>query len=421
MRRRLKTLDKHLNDHPRLTFWLTLAACAILVVSRRPAALFHAQFWAEGGKVWYAQAYNTGPLVTLFHTYAGTFSLLTRIAGSLSLLVPLMFVPLFLNIFALLCQLLPLVMINSSRLKHLMPYRFLAIAVSLLYVGIPNSDEVFIDLANIQWHLAIVAFLVLIAGNGQSKKWQVFDIGVLLATGLTGPLGLVLLPVAAIIWWSKRTADNMYKLLALIITAIPQLFSLFVINAGSRVNAQPYASGLKFLKMLTGQIITGGVLGEKHVGMFYNHPLTMIIILIILIYVIAYVAIKGPAWLKLANLYAGLIIALMLVSLKPYKGFDVWNALTYPGGGQRYWYIPIFVWLVTLFWLALRGNKALKLLGVIGMLLFLSVGMPQNWKLDSYSDFHFSAYVKEFNSLKPGQSLKIPINPEGWHMLLHKK
>lgn len=421
MQHRLKNFDKHLSDHPRLTFWLTLAICTLLIISRRPLALLHAQFWAEGGKIWYAQAHNSGPVVTLFRTYAGTFSILTRLAGSLALMVPLAFAPLLLNIFALLCQLLPLAIINSGRLKSIMPYKSLPIIVSLLYVGIANSDEVFIDLANIQWHLAIAGFLVLIAGPGRNKAWQIFDVALLLAVGLTGPMGLVLLPAAALVWWPNRTADNLRKLVALVLTSIPQLFSLFIINAGNRVNGQPYASGLKFLKMLTGQIMTGGLLGEKHVGLFYGHPLTMLVLLAILIYVILFVIVRGPYWLKLANLCAGLIIALMLIGLKPYKGFDDWQALTYPGGGQRYWYIPIFVWLVTLLWLALRGNKALRLLGASGLLLFLAVGVPQNWELASYKDLHFSAYAQKFNNLKPGQSLDIPINPQGWQMTLRKR
>ena len=38
---------------------LFLLACAV-IVSRRPEAIFHAQFYAEDGHVWFADAYNLG-------------------------------------------------------------------------------------------------------------------------------------------------------------------------------------------------------------------------------------------------------------------------------------------------------------------------------------------------------------------------
>ncbi|MEA2302380.1 MAG: hypothetical protein QOE44_2915, partial [Solirubrobacteraceae bacterium] len=42
-----------------------LFACA-LVVSRSPDAVTHAQFWAEDGKIFYANVYRHGVLSTVF-------------------------------------------------------------------------------------------------------------------------------------------------------------------------------------------------------------------------------------------------------------------------------------------------------------------------------------------------------------------
>ena len=36
-----------------------LFACAV-VIARRPDAVFHAQFFAEDGRIWFADAYNLG-------------------------------------------------------------------------------------------------------------------------------------------------------------------------------------------------------------------------------------------------------------------------------------------------------------------------------------------------------------------------
>jgi hypothetical protein len=42
-----------------------------LVISRQPSALFHPQFFAEDGHVFFADAYNFGWFVSLFRTYSG--------------------------------------------------------------------------------------------------------------------------------------------------------------------------------------------------------------------------------------------------------------------------------------------------------------------------------------------------------------
>src|SRR5208282_5718589 len=83
-----------------------LLACAV-IVWRRPDAFFHAQFYAEDGHVWFADAYNLGWWPALFHTFAGYFETLPRLVASLALLVPLALVPLFFNIIAIAFQTLP--------------------------------------------------------------------------------------------------------------------------------------------------------------------------------------------------------------------------------------------------------------------------------------------------------------------------
>src|SRR5580704_15197224 len=72
---------------------LFLVACA-LIVSRRPDAIFHAQFFAEDGHVWFADAYNYGWLHALFRSQDGYYQVLPRLIASLALLVPMTAAPL---------------------------------------------------------------------------------------------------------------------------------------------------------------------------------------------------------------------------------------------------------------------------------------------------------------------------------------
>jgi hypothetical protein len=88
---------------------------AAVLVSRRPDVLFNAQFWAEDGKMWYADAYNLGVLQPFLHPAAGYFDTFPRLAALASLLLPLGVVPLLFSCIAIVFQVLPAQFLLSSR------------------------------------------------------------------------------------------------------------------------------------------------------------------------------------------------------------------------------------------------------------------------------------------------------------------
>ena len=90
-----------------------LLACAV-IVSRRPDAIFHAQFYAEDGHVWFADAYNLGWWHALFRAQDGYFQTLPRLAAALALLAPLSLAPLVLNIAAVAVEALPVNILLSG-------------------------------------------------------------------------------------------------------------------------------------------------------------------------------------------------------------------------------------------------------------------------------------------------------------------
>src|SRR5215467_632304 len=86
-----------------LAAWL--ASFAILL-SRRPDAILNAQFWAEDGKFWFADAYNIG-IRSLWIPEAGYFHIFPRLAAYVALAVPLDRAPLVMNLFGIAFQILP--------------------------------------------------------------------------------------------------------------------------------------------------------------------------------------------------------------------------------------------------------------------------------------------------------------------------
>jgi hypothetical protein len=181
---------------------LVFLTAAAIVVSRRPDALFNAQFFAEDGAVWFPDAYNFG-FRCLVLTNGGYLHTLTRLIALLSVLFPFIAAPVVMNLCALFVQVLPANLFLSDRFSQIpMVWRLLW---AFLYVALPDSFEIDANITTIQWHLALTACLVLFALPAKSWGWRVFDIATLVLISVDGPLGILLVPVAATLWWIRRT------------------------------------------------------------------------------------------------------------------------------------------------------------------------------------------------------------------------
>ncbi|HUD07295.1 MAG TPA: hypothetical protein VMR34_05400 [Candidatus Saccharimonadales bacterium] len=420
LQRKIDKFDKKLSSRPLLLTVGVLALCTLVIILRKPEAFTHAQFWAEDGVTWFQSAYNHGLRTTLFLPYSGTFSIFQRIIAYIATFLPLNYAPLFFNLSALACQLLPIFILNSKRLQPIVRYQLIAIVVSLLYVAI-NSQEVFVNLANVQWHFAIAAFLLLIASKPTSRLWVAFDVVVLMIAGLTGPITFPLVIIAFLVWFNTRLRHSLLNLGVLIVTSLLQLISLFIIEPGQR-GYYHHLVWIDVIKMMVGQVFAGSIFGVKHVFYFYN-SLHLWIALGVALAIIAYAIRKGPSWLRYANLYSLLLFVSVLFSLHPLAGVDVWGVLIDPGAGQRYWFIPIFVWLVTLLWVALAAKSIImRIVCICLIVLFVAMGIPSSWKIAPLPNLNYQYYVSQCNQQKPGHLCEIPINPGGvhWQMVLYK-
>src|ERR1039458_9855411 len=100
---------------------ITLLA-SVIVISRRVDAFTNAQFYAEDGAKWFANAYTYGPVAP----------------------VP------------------PVAFLLSSRFDTVVPSFRARLAVCAVYVLMP-STELNVDITTAQFHLVVLAFLVIVA------------------------------------------------------------------------------------------------------------------------------------------------------------------------------------------------------------------------------------------------------------------
>jgi hypothetical protein len=209
--------------------------CFVVVVSRRPDVLFHAQFWAEDGKFWYADAYNLGAIAPLLHPAAGYFQTLPRLAALFAQLFPMVMAPLALNLVGIVIQVLPVQFLLSSRCRELGSFAGRCL-FAFLYLGLPNSHEMHVDITNAYWRLALLAMLILFSQPGRTMLWNIFDFGVLALCGLTGPLIVFIAPIAGVLYlWQKRTRWRLSLLIVCGIGAVIEVLSVWIAGGSERV------------------------------------------------------------------------------------------------------------------------------------------------------------------------------------------
>jgi hypothetical protein len=172
-----------------------LISAFIIVILRKPDAVFNPQFWAEDGAVWYASAYNLGVIRSVFLPLVGYFQTFSRLTAAFVQMFPLSYAPLIFNLIAIFVEVLPVPFLLSSRFAAVIPRLDARILIAFLYLAIPNSWEVHANLTNAHWHLALLAFMVLIATPSITCASQMFDRAVVLASGLSGPFSLFLMPL----------------------------------------------------------------------------------------------------------------------------------------------------------------------------------------------------------------------------------
>jgi hypothetical protein len=163
-----------------------IAALAI-IISRRPDAVFNAQFWAEDGTVWYEEAYNLGVIHSLFTTHTGYFQTASRLTAGFAQFFPFTWVPLIFNLTAILIKILPVNLLASSRFELLIPQFYLRLFIGFLYLALPYSAEVHANITNAHWYLAILGCMIILATPSTLFIWQFFDTGIILLLALSGP------------------------------------------------------------------------------------------------------------------------------------------------------------------------------------------------------------------------------------------
>jgi hypothetical protein len=396
---------------------------AAVVVSRRPDVLFNAQFWAEDGKIWYADAYNLGIIQPFLHPAAGYFDTVPRLAALASLLLPLGIVPLFFICIAIVFQVLPAQFLMSSRCSEWGSVSARAL-FAFLYLGLPNSQEMHANITNTQWRLALLSLMILFARPVLSALWNAFDVSMLILSALSGPFIIFIAPIAAILYLSEpRNRQRMTLFLISGLGALIQGLAVLITGGEERVaQAVRGATPELLIQILAKQVFLAALVGRRTLAGFSFESQSGWIIAVFAVCVgIAiecYALLKAPPVLKAFTLFSFCILAVSLAF--PMTKSPQWPALL-ASGGVRYWFFPMLAFMASVVWMLHGRNPAIVRATALALLLVMGYGIVQDWGHPRPVDFHFSDYVQKFSELPPGSTLFIPINPAGWAMQLMKR
>jgi hypothetical protein len=455
-RRRTAPLDwrERLSRQP--GWWLIGAAVvtAALWLSHMPDLLFHAQFYADDGG-WYQSAYNLGPVISLAHPAAGYLVLLQRVVASFSLLLPTVAVPTFFNVAALAVELVGICYLVSRRMLSAIPSLKIRVAIALLVLALPNAYDTSGNLTNAQWHLGLIAFLVMFADPPRHVAGHILDALIILGSGLTGPYCILLEPV---IWWRwRRHRDDRRLRNILIANSVCAVVQILVIidRFGAERVAGPLAAGLYPLVRMIGRQVTLGLIVGAHgltqiAGSFAaSNGLALALLAVIPLAVCAWAAWHGPTILRALCYFAFVELALAVAA--PSIAGARWPSLGNPAdivhfhpGGIRYFLFPLLAFAISLGWMVVHygvpwmqqvrhrpnagamrpaGSRAWigRIVAVAAAAVLLSsalIGVRVDWTYPPYLEEHWGAEVSRLQTAKKGTVVVIPINPRGWTLQL---
>jgi hypothetical protein len=389
---------------------------------RNPTTFTRPELWAEDGAVWFSGAYNHGWVSQLVVTHTGYLQTLPRLVAGIGLLVPLVRLPLLFAMAAVAIQSLPAALLVSDRLAELIPNRLWRIGLAVLCLLAPNSAEVNANLTNAQWHLALVAVLVCVAARPRGA-WIAFDVVVLVISGLTGPFALALVPVVAVLAYSRRTRWSQIVCGLVAVLAVIQGVELLTSPRG--IYAPLGITWSRFVEIAGGQIVGGTMLGRFTVDSLQAssafEPVSVVLLIAAVVLAVA-ACVYGPVELLLVNIFAVLVLAGSVLAPVASTHGSQWAVLAMHGG-LRYWYLPSLVLLADVAILAVRARHLVaRGLGLAALICAGAMAIREDFNYQAFDTVQWVAQVRRFDLARIGEVVRLRIEPwrGHWYMVLTK-
>lgn len=389
----------------------------ILFLLRIPDILFNPQFWAEDGKIFFREAICLGP-ESLLQTYQGYYHLIPRLTAYIASHAEQLYAPAIYCGTALFLTAMVLYLVLSPRL--MLPCKPL---LALLVVLIPNGAEVYGNITNVHWYLAIGLLVVFLFKPADAGRTLIFELLFVLVAGLTGPFILLMIPVMALLLWSTRTEPSAHRRIVLLTAAACAVASVQAYALLIHGINEPgiSAASLKFIDFVTAtpvitfiHVLAPYLRAINSVFHFENSISASLFyasvssVALIASLVLSSLFRKNYVVEKYVFVYFGTVILLAGF----YKCRNILHELLYFENGDRYFFIPAIMlsWVLVLM---ITGRFArYAAVALVSMLLLSSMFYYRRAPL---IDYNWPYWISK---AKVDSQIIIPINPPGWSINL---
>lgn len=388
---------------------LSVVCASSLIALRNPARLWHPQFYAEDGYVFFQSAWEHGFLSSLVETYSGYLHIVPRVVAGCALLVPLLYAPLVFNLSALLIMLIPVLYLLSNRTRSL-PSFSARVVCAALFVSMPASQETYVNITNAHWYLMFAACFMFAAEPPVNKRQLAADTLVLGAFALSSPLSVVFIPVAvARVWRDRRRAGLAQPWLAPTTLGLGVTLQAIASLPHPRV-MKGFAATYGAFPLVKEFVMYGfynatlGIWGNyQHFASFgtaaYLLGLTALMFL-------ALVSFKRRSHLGLLLLYTAIAVFTLehVFPARPGSRRDE------PGYNVRYHVFSVWFVLFAARQAAV-GSGYMRYIGGAVLASALLVGIPGDYFFHNIPDTHYADQVAVFRALDAGTSFSFPVAP----------
>jgi hypothetical protein len=434
----ISRISRWLEENEARRLWVLSILSAFLLCARFPRYLLHAELWGDDGCTFYPQAYYYGvrSLSWPVNGYLnnGYLNTVQRLGALLAVYgrVPLLWLPTAFAMMGLSMQLAVCVFLISSRLEPLWKSWRARAAFAAMYIYLPNSLETFGNLTNSQWHMALLAFLIVVSPPAVTPAWRVFDAAILAISSLSGPFTLLMIPFCLVALWKYRNAirtriELLTRSLLLCVGAVVQVS--YLLHHHSARSGALGATPMLLIRIIAFRVVMGLLLGLHGITRIWfmswwtaSWPVVVVITLAVApIYIFAFT--RAGYLFRAFSIFAAMLFIIELASpVAVGNGMTQWQGLTLPFPGQRYFLVPMLALLGAFFVLAAQRSLLERRTALTAIAVMLCIGVPADSFFTHLKPTDYEAKAKAFDAAPPGTRGTFPQHPTGLcDMVLVKK
>ncbi len=413
-------------------YFVAFVFAFLLLAFRRPDAFLVPQFYAEDGRCWYLDAHQIGWKSCLI-VYGGYLQIYPRLIASLSQLIPMILAPVVFNTVAVATRSAASVFLLTGRFRDVVPNIWARGALAVFVLATPSAWELHATLTNAHFALSLVATLILLAATPDVRPaWRIFDLTMVILSGLSGPFCLLLAPVTWIRYYRQRRNPQFRWLLILACTitfcALTQLTANLL--TGSNRDAAPLGASFELLlHILGGRIFFTTLFGEANYLSSINGKVFLVwdapIAAAATVAGVAFITRawkQGPDALRLFTTFATLALVAALVSPLVSDTTAQWPLMVVaPHVGGRYWFFPVIAFFVSLVQIAGQDKRRGWRVAASVLLALSPIGMVADWPMDAWVYWGHARAAAVYDQAPMGTRVLIPCAPaEPWKFWITK-